>query len=106
MKTIHKEGKIQTNADDPSRCTLDNVKRNPAYDQEVAAKIPISFMEVDRGRKFGFLEWEPEGETPNYDKGIQVKKETPILRRSSSELHTEFFIQCTNNMLKRNNVEY
>ncbi|MBW0480313.1 hypothetical protein O181_020028 [Austropuccinia psidii MF-1] len=59
MTIIYKEGKIQTNAECLSRWPLDNVKRNPAYDPEVAANIPIHFMEVDRRKNFRFSEWAP-----------------------------------------------
>ncbi|MBW0506727.1 hypothetical protein O181_046442 [Austropuccinia psidii MF-1] len=55
MTIIYKEGKSHTNEDDPSRWPLDNVKRNPAYDPEVAAKIPIHFMEIERRKKLRFL---------------------------------------------------
>ncbi|MBW0495940.1 hypothetical protein O181_035655 [Austropuccinia psidii MF-1] len=48
MIIIYKEVKCHTNEDGLSRCPLDNVKSNPAYDPEVAAKIPIHFMEIDR----------------------------------------------------------
>ncbi|MBW0534611.1 hypothetical protein O181_074326 [Austropuccinia psidii MF-1] len=41
---IYKEFKSHTNADGLRIWPLDNVKRNPAYDPEVAAKIPIHFM--------------------------------------------------------------
>ncbi|MBW0507661.1 hypothetical protein O181_047376 [Austropuccinia psidii MF-1] len=45
---IHKEGKSHTNADSLSRWPLNNVKRNPAYDPKVAAKIPsISWKEIE-----------------------------------------------------------
>ncbi|MBW0498825.1 hypothetical protein O181_038540 [Austropuccinia psidii MF-1] len=52
---IYKEGKIHTNTDGLSRCLLDNSKSNPAYDPEVAAKIPIHFMEIDRKKTLDFL---------------------------------------------------
>ncbi|MBW0527653.1 hypothetical protein O181_067368 [Austropuccinia psidii MF-1] len=42
---------------------MDNVKSNPADDPEVAAKIPIQFMEIDAKRNFRFSEWAPEGGT-------------------------------------------
>ncbi|MBW0477997.1 hypothetical protein O181_017712 [Austropuccinia psidii MF-1] len=51
----YKEGKIHTNADGFSRCPLYNVTRQPAYDPEVAAKIPIHFMEIDRKKISHFL---------------------------------------------------
>ncbi|MBW0562811.1 hypothetical protein O181_102526 [Austropuccinia psidii MF-1] len=60
MNIIYKEVKSHTNADDLSRWPLDSVKSNPAYDPEVAAKIPIHFMEIDRKKKFRFSEWAPE----------------------------------------------
>ncbi|MBW0546756.1 hypothetical protein O181_086471 [Austropuccinia psidii MF-1] len=59
MTIIYKEGKSHTNADGLSRWPLDNVKSNPAYDPEVAAKIPINFMEIDRRRNFSVSEWAP-----------------------------------------------
>ncbi|MBW0562471.1 hypothetical protein O181_102186 [Austropuccinia psidii MF-1] len=57
MTIIYKEDKIHTNADGLSRWPLDNVKSNPAYEPEAAAKIPIHFMEIDRRRNFRFFEW-------------------------------------------------
>ncbi|MBW0499759.1 hypothetical protein O181_039474 [Austropuccinia psidii MF-1] len=62
---IYKEVESHTNADRISKWPLDNVKRNPAYDPEVVAKIPIHFMEVDRRKNFRFSEWAPEGDTPD-----------------------------------------
>ncbi|MBW0507855.1 hypothetical protein O181_047570 [Austropuccinia psidii MF-1] len=44
MTIIYKEGKSHINADGLSRGPLYNVKRHPAYDPEVADKIPIHFM--------------------------------------------------------------
>ncbi|MBW0517295.1 hypothetical protein O181_057010, partial [Austropuccinia psidii MF-1] len=57
VTTIYKEGKSQTNPYGLSRFPLDNVKRNPDYDPEVEAKIPIHFMEIDRRKNFRFSEW-------------------------------------------------
>ncbi|MBW0532019.1 hypothetical protein O181_071734 [Austropuccinia psidii MF-1] len=51
---IYKEFKCHTNADCLSRWALDNFKRNPDYDPEVAAKIPIHFMEIDKRKNFIF----------------------------------------------------
>ncbi|MBW0532622.1 hypothetical protein O181_072337 [Austropuccinia psidii MF-1] len=51
MTIIYKERKSRTNADGLTRWPLDNVKSNPAYDPEVAAKIPIHFMQIDRRKK-------------------------------------------------------
>ncbi|MBW0470809.1 hypothetical protein O181_010524 [Austropuccinia psidii MF-1] len=52
---IYKEGKSQNNVDGISRWPLDNFKSNPAYDPEVAANIPIHFMEIDRRKTSDFL---------------------------------------------------
>ncbi|MBW0480656.1 hypothetical protein O181_020371 [Austropuccinia psidii MF-1] len=55
MNIIYKEGKSHNNADGLSRFPLDNVKRNPAYDPEFAAKIPIHLMGIDRRKNSDFL---------------------------------------------------
>ncbi|MBW0501660.1 hypothetical protein O181_041375 [Austropuccinia psidii MF-1] len=55
MTIIYKEGKSHTIAYGLSRWPMDNVKSNPAYDTEVAAKIPIHFMEIDRKKTSYFL---------------------------------------------------
>ncbi|MBW0585401.1 hypothetical protein O181_125116 [Austropuccinia psidii MF-1] len=55
MTIIYKESKSDTNSDGLSRWPLDNVKSNPAYDPEVAARIPIHFMEIDRKEKLQIL---------------------------------------------------
>ncbi|MBW0542570.1 hypothetical protein O181_082285 [Austropuccinia psidii MF-1] len=60
---IYKEGKSHTNSYGLRRWPLDNVKRNAAYDPEIAAKIPIHVMEIDRRKNFRFSEWVPEGGT-------------------------------------------
>ncbi|MBW0465662.1 hypothetical protein O181_005377 [Austropuccinia psidii MF-1] len=60
MTIIQKEQKSNNNSDCLSIWPLDNVKINPAYDPEVAAKIPIHFMEIDRRKDFKFSEWAPE----------------------------------------------
>ncbi|MBW0466977.1 hypothetical protein O181_006692 [Austropuccinia psidii MF-1] len=65
MTLIYKEGKLHTNADGLSRWPLENVKSNQAYDPEVAEKIPIHFMEMDRRRNLRFSEWAPESGTPD-----------------------------------------
>ncbi|MBW0580360.1 hypothetical protein O181_120075 [Austropuccinia psidii MF-1] len=64
MTIIYKEGKSYTNPDGLRRWPLDNVKSNPAYDPEVAAKITINSMEIDRKKNFRFSEWPPERGTP------------------------------------------
>ncbi|MBW0592518.1 hypothetical protein O181_132233 [Austropuccinia psidii MF-1] len=91
MKIIYKEGKSNTNADGLRRWPLDNVKSNPAYDPEVASKIPIHFMEIDRRKNFRCSEWAPEHGTLDSENIASEGKETPILGISSSELHNEFF---------------
>ncbi|MBW0536920.1 hypothetical protein O181_076635 [Austropuccinia psidii MF-1] len=87
MTIIYKEGKSHTNAGGLSRWPLDNVKRNPAYDPEVAAKIPIHFMEIDRRRNFRFSEWAPGSGTLDIGNTDSEGTETPILGISWSELH-------------------
>ncbi|MBW0490570.1 hypothetical protein O181_030285 [Austropuccinia psidii MF-1] len=88
---IYKEGKSHTNADSLSRWKLDNVKRNPAYDPEVEAKIPTHFMEIYRRKNFRFSEWEPESGTQVSGHTVSEVTEAPILGISSSELQNEFF---------------
>ncbi|MBW0545825.1 hypothetical protein O181_085540 [Austropuccinia psidii MF-1] len=84
MNIIYKEGKSHTNADGLSRCPLYNVKSNPAYEFEVAAKIPIHFMEIDRRKNLRFSEWAPvSGSLFGGDTGSEGT-ETPILGISSS----------------------
>ncbi|MBW0565886.1 hypothetical protein O181_105601 [Austropuccinia psidii MF-1] len=56
MTISYKEGQSHTIADGLSRWPLDNVKRNPGHDPEVAAKIPIHSMETDRRKNFRFSE--------------------------------------------------
>ncbi|MBW0585784.1 hypothetical protein O181_125499 [Austropuccinia psidii MF-1] len=87
MTIIYKEVKSHTKADGLRRWPLDNVKSNPAYDPEVAANIPIHFMEIDRRKNFKFSEWEPEGGTPDSGNTDSEGTETPILGISSSDLH-------------------
>ncbi|MBW0471243.1 hypothetical protein O181_010958 [Austropuccinia psidii MF-1] len=88
MTIIYKGSKSHTNADGLSRWPLDNFTSNPAYDPEVTAEIPIHFIEIDRKENFRFSEWEPESGTPDSGNTNSEGTETPILRISSSELHT------------------
>ncbi|MBW0526725.1 hypothetical protein O181_066440 [Austropuccinia psidii MF-1] len=91
MNIIYKEGKSHTNADGLRRWPLDNFKSNPAYDPEVAAKIPVYFMEIDRKKNFRFSEWAPEGGTPDSGNTSSEGTVTSILGISSSELHNKFY---------------
>ncbi|MBW0569394.1 hypothetical protein O181_109109 [Austropuccinia psidii MF-1] len=91
MTIIYKEGKRHTNADGLSRWPLDDIKSNPAYDPEVAAKIPIHFMKIARRKNCRFSEWAPESGTLDSGNTDSEGTETPILGISSSELHNEFF---------------
>ncbi|MBW0509871.1 hypothetical protein O181_049586 [Austropuccinia psidii MF-1] len=91
MTIIYKEGKSHTKADGLSRCEMDNIKSNPAYESEVAAKIPIHFMEIDRRKNFRFSEWAPERGTPDSEETESEGTETLILGINSSELHNEIF---------------
>ncbi|MBW0549311.1 hypothetical protein O181_089026 [Austropuccinia psidii MF-1] len=88
---IHKEVKSHTYEDGLSRCPLDNVKINPAYDPEIAAKVHIHLMKIDRRRNFRFSEWAPVNSTPdNHLSGLEGTG-TPMFGKSSSEIHTEIF---------------
>ncbi|MBW0532942.1 hypothetical protein O181_072657 [Austropuccinia psidii MF-1] len=91
MTIIYKEVKSHRNADGLSRWPLDNVKSNPAYDPQVAAKLPIHFMAIDRRKNFRFSEWAPGSGTLDSGNTDSEGTETPILGISSSELHDEFF---------------
>ncbi|MBW0526881.1 hypothetical protein O181_066596 [Austropuccinia psidii MF-1] len=92
MTIIYKEGKSHTSEDVTSRCPLENFKTNPAYDPEVATKIPFHFMEIDRRNKFRFSEWEPGIGTPDSGDTDSEGTETTILGIGSSQLlHNEFF---------------
>ncbi|MBW0489901.1 hypothetical protein O181_029616 [Austropuccinia psidii MF-1] len=91
MTIIYKEGKIHTNADGLRRWPLDNVKSNPDYDPEVATKIPIHFLEIDRRKNFRLSEWAPECGTPDSEDTESEGTETPILGIGSSELHNGLF---------------
>ncbi|MBW0506060.1 hypothetical protein O181_045775 [Austropuccinia psidii MF-1] len=48
-------------------------------------------MEIDRRKNFRFSEWAPESGTPDSGDTDSEGTETPILGRSSSQLHNEFF---------------
>ncbi|MBW0488320.1 hypothetical protein O181_028035 [Austropuccinia psidii MF-1] len=91
MTILYKEGKSHINADGLSRGPLDNLKSNPAYELEVASKILIYFMEIDKRRNFRFYEWAPESSSPDTHLSGPEGTETLILGIGSFELHTEFF---------------
>ncbi|MBW0544294.1 hypothetical protein O181_084009 [Austropuccinia psidii MF-1] len=54
-------------------------------------------MEIDRRKKFRFSEWEPESGTSDSEETNSEGTETPIIRRSSSQMHNKFF----NSLIKR-----
>ncbi|MBW0565121.1 hypothetical protein O181_104836 [Austropuccinia psidii MF-1] len=89
MTIIYKEEKSHTNADGLRRWPLDNFKSNPAYDPEVAAKIPIHFMEMEKRRNIRSSEWAPGSGTPDSEDTESEGTEAPILGISSSELHNK-----------------
>ncbi|MBW0541659.1 hypothetical protein O181_081374 [Austropuccinia psidii MF-1] len=89
----YKEGKSHTNADVLSLWQLDTVKSNPAYDPEVAAKLPTHFMEIDRRKNFQSLELAPESGIPDNDHIGPEETEKPILGISSSQIHKNFSVQ-------------
>ncbi|MBW0470911.1 hypothetical protein O181_010626 [Austropuccinia psidii MF-1] len=91
MTIIYKEVESHTNADGLSRWPLDNIKSNPDYAPEVAAKIPIHFMEIDRRKNVRFSEWAPESGILDSGKTYSEGTQTPILGISSSQLHNELF---------------
>ncbi|MBW0589127.1 hypothetical protein O181_128842 [Austropuccinia psidii MF-1] len=91
MTIIYKEGESHTNADDLSRWPLDNFKRNPAYDPEVAANIPIHFMKIDRRKNCRFSEWASGSGSLDSGHTDCEGTETPILGISSSEVHNKSF---------------
>ncbi|MBW0521536.1 hypothetical protein O181_061251 [Austropuccinia psidii MF-1] len=88
ITSIYKEGNSHTNADGLSRWPLNNFESNPDYDPEVAAKIPIHFMEIGRKKNFRFCECTPESDTPDSGNTSSEGTETPILGIHSSELYT------------------
>ncbi|MBW0482158.1 hypothetical protein O181_021873 [Austropuccinia psidii MF-1] len=79
MNIIYKEHKGHTTADGLSRWPLDNFKSNPAYVPEVAAKIPIHFMEIDRRKNCKSSALAPESGTPDSENTDSKGTETPIL---------------------------
>ncbi|MBW0525269.1 hypothetical protein O181_064984, partial [Austropuccinia psidii MF-1] len=90
MTIIYKEQKSHTNADGPSRCPLDNVKSNPYYDPEVAAKISIHFMEVNKRKNLRFSEWTPESGTLDSEDTESEGTGTPILGIGSSDVRCDY----------------
>ncbi|MBW0548757.1 hypothetical protein O181_088472 [Austropuccinia psidii MF-1] len=101
---IYKEGKSHTNADALSRWQLDNGKHNPSYDPEVADKILIHFMEIDRRKNFRFSEWAPESGSPDSGDTDSEETETPILEIGSSQLQNEFFSAVMKRYAKKKTV--
>ncbi|MBW0530143.1 hypothetical protein O181_069858 [Austropuccinia psidii MF-1] len=87
MEIIYKEGTSLTSADGLSRWPIDNFQSNPAYDPEMATKIPIHFMEIDRRKNFIFSELAPEFAASDSDSTEPEGKQPPISGICSSELH-------------------
>ncbi|MBW0583203.1 hypothetical protein O181_122918, partial [Austropuccinia psidii MF-1] len=54
------------------------------------AKIPIHFIKIDEKKNFRISEWAPESGTFDSENTDSDGTETPILGRSSSELHNAF----------------
>ncbi|MBW0526766.1 hypothetical protein O181_066481 [Austropuccinia psidii MF-1] len=77
MTIIYKEAKHHTNSNGLRRWQLDNFKSNPAYDPEVAAKIPIHFMKIDRGRTSDFLNGHKEVIPQTVETLIQKEHKLP-----------------------------
>ncbi|MBW0547645.1 hypothetical protein O181_087360 [Austropuccinia psidii MF-1] len=91
MTIIYKEGNSHTNAEGLIRWPLDNFTRNPAYESEVEAKIPIHFNEIDKKKNFKFSDWKPESGIPDSENIDSEGTKTPILGIGSSQLRNEFF---------------
>ncbi|MBW0541657.1 hypothetical protein O181_081372 [Austropuccinia psidii MF-1] len=106
INMIYKECKRHTNSDGLCRRPLENFKSNPAYDPEVAAKVPMHFIEIDRRKNFKFSEWVPEFGTSDSDNTEPEGPEAPILGICSSELHNEFFSSVTKNYSKHKQCTY
>ncbi|MBW0490220.1 hypothetical protein O181_029935 [Austropuccinia psidii MF-1] len=106
MTIIYKEGKSHTNADGLSRWPLENVKSNPDYNIEVAAKNSIHLMEIDRRRNFIFSELEPGNGTPISGDTGSEGTETPILGISLSELYNELFNAVDNKFFLKDGLLY
>ncbi|MBW0461970.1 hypothetical protein O181_001685 [Austropuccinia psidii MF-1] len=68
-----------------------NLTSNSDYCPEVEARIPLSFMEIDRKRNFRFSELAPGSGTSDTDFIGPEETEKPILVIISSELHNKFF---------------
>ncbi|MBW0487814.1 hypothetical protein O181_027529 [Austropuccinia psidii MF-1] len=61
------------------------------YDPEVAAKMPIHFMEIDRRKNFRFSEWAQGKGTLDSGDNDSEGTEAPILGISCPQLHNKFF---------------
>ncbi|MBW0506876.1 hypothetical protein O181_046591 [Austropuccinia psidii MF-1] len=88
---VYKEVISHTNADGLSRWPLVNLKRKPAYHPEVAAKIPIHLVEIDRKKNFKFSEGAPERHAPDSGNTYSEGTETPILGISFIALQNKLF---------------
>ncbi|MBW0485764.1 hypothetical protein O181_025479 [Austropuccinia psidii MF-1] len=95
VTSIYKDSESHTYSYCQSRCPLDNVKSNPAFDPEVAANISIHFIEVYRKKNFRFSEWAPGSGTSDTNQSGPEETETPISGISSSELQNGFFNSVT-----------
>ncbi|MBW0488198.1 hypothetical protein O181_027913 [Austropuccinia psidii MF-1] len=95
MTITYKEGRSHTNVDGLSIWPLDNVKSNPDYEPEVATKIAIHFMEIDKRRNFRNSRWAPEFGTSDSGNTQPQGTKTAILGISSSELHNKIFSSVT-----------
>ncbi|MBW0513161.1 hypothetical protein O181_052876, partial [Austropuccinia psidii MF-1] len=95
MNIIYKEGKSPTIADGLRRWPLSNVKRNPAYEPKIAAKMLINLMKIDRRKNFKFPECAPEFGTSDQNNTKPEGTQAPILAIFPSEMHNEFLIPVT-----------
>ncbi|MBW0477288.1 hypothetical protein O181_017003 [Austropuccinia psidii MF-1] len=82
------------------------MSKETAYDPEVAAKITIHFLQIDRKKNFRFSKWAPESGTPDSGHTYSEGTETPILGTSSSEWNNELLNAVMNTYSKHKNVAY
>ncbi|MBW0475919.1 hypothetical protein O181_015634 [Austropuccinia psidii MF-1] len=84
MKIIYNKVKGHNTAYGLSRWPLENDNGNSAYDLEVASKICIHFMKIDKKKNLRLSECAPGSGTPDTDYSEPEETETPILGMVSS----------------------
>ncbi|MBW0512469.1 hypothetical protein O181_052184 [Austropuccinia psidii MF-1] len=105
MTIMYKEGEIHTATNGLSRWPLDNVKRNQANDPEVAAKILIHSMEMDRKKNFIFYKQAPESVTSVTTKANQRRQKLPYWELDSLKFTMNFLLQLLRHITNTKNLE-